>query len=86
MNCIGIFGGAFDPIHFGHLRTAFELRHQLQLEELRFIPCGDPPHRQAPIASAEVRLQMIAAAIEGEAGFVTDGRETTRAGHYMRRL
>ncbi|MFL6575823.1 MAG: nicotinate-nicotinamide nucleotide adenylyltransferase, partial [Povalibacter sp.] len=53
MNPIGIFGGTFDPIHFGHLRTAFELLQALRLTEMRFMPAGNPPHREITIASSE---------------------------------
>lgn len=77
---IGIFGGTFDPIHFGHLRPALELLERLSLAEIRFIPCRYPPHRQAPIASPEQRLAMLQLAITGEPGFMVDERELTRLG------
>jgi nicotinate-nucleotide adenylyltransferase len=80
MNPIGIFGGTFDPIHFGHLRTAFELQQRLALEELRFVPAGDPPHRDQPLAAASLRLAMVRAAIAGQPGFVVDDREVRRTG------
>jgi nicotinate-nucleotide adenylyltransferase len=80
MKPIGIFGGAFDPIHFGHLRTAFELQQALALEELRFVPAGNPPHRDSPLADAGVRLAMVRAAIEGQPGFAVDDREVRRDG------
>ncbi len=80
MNPIGIFGGTFDPIHYGHLRTAFELIEALRLTELRFMPCGVPPHREAPVASAEHRLAMVRAATEAQHGFVVDDREIRREG------
>ncbi len=75
---IGIFGGTFDPIHFGHLRTGFELSQRLQLHELRWIPSGRPGHRDAPLASPAMRLAMVRAAIEGQSGFVADDREVRR--------
>lgn len=80
MRRVGIFGGMFDPVHYGHLRTAFELRHALALDELRFVPCGDPPHRDAPLSPAALRLRMVEAAIEGRPGFVADDRELERDG------
>lgn len=75
---IGIFGGTFDPIHFGHLRTGFELAQRLQLQQLRWIPSGRPGHRDAPLASPAMRLAMVQAAIEGQPGFIADGREVAR--------
>ena len=80
MKPIGVFGGTFDPIHYGHLRTAFELLQTLNFEEIRFMPCGKPPHRDQAYANAEFRFQMVAAAIEGQHGFVIDDRELSRKG------
>ena len=75
MRPVGVFGGTFDPIHYGHLRTAFELLQALRLSEVRFIPCGDPPHRGKTFASAAERLRMVALAIDGQEGFVADDRD-----------
>lgn len=77
---IGLFGGTFDPIHYGHLRTAFELLQGLKLSQVRFLPTGNPPHREQPLASAELRVQMVRAAVVGQPGFVVDDRETRRQG------
>jgi nicotinate-nucleotide adenylyltransferase len=80
MNPIGIFGGTFDPIHFGHLRTAFELLQALRLSEVRFLPARNPPHRDVTVASAEQRLAMVQAAAQGQPGFIVDDREIHREG------
>lgn len=77
---VGVFGGTFDPIHLGHLRTGFELLQRLSLAELRWIPVGDPGHREPPLASAELRLAMLRAAVADQPGFVVDDREMRRAG------
>ncbi|MDP6436444.1 MAG: nicotinate-nucleotide adenylyltransferase [Gammaproteobacteria bacterium] len=76
----GFFGGTFDPIHFGHLRTALELSNHLGLAEVRFMPCGCPPHGKTPVASAAIRLDMLRAAISGQPDFLVDERELNRTG------
>ena len=77
---IGIYGGTFDPVHFGHLRPALEVQQALGLKEVRFIPAGQPPHREMPYATAAQRLAMLRAAIDDQPGFVVDEREVQRAG------
>jgi nicotinate-nucleotide adenylyltransferase len=77
---IGVFGGTFDPIHYGHLRTAFELLQALRLAQVRFLPTGSPPHREAPLASSELRLEAVRAAVAGQPGFSVDDREIRRGG------
>ena len=80
MNPMGIFGGTFDPIHYAHLRTAFELQQALRLKEIRFLPAGNPPHRDQPIADAKLRLEMVQLAVAGQPGFLVDDREVRKAG------
>lgn len=80
MRPVGIFGGTFDPIHFGHLRTAFELLHALRLAEVRLVPAGNPPHREVPLCDAQHRLDMVRAAIADQPGLVVDDREVRREG------
>jgi nicotinate-nucleotide adenylyltransferase len=77
---IGILGGTFDPIHYGHLRTALDVQQALSLDEVRFIPCGQPPHRNKPLAEPLQRLAMVRAAIAGQEKFTVDDREIRREG------
>ncbi|MEY2501602.1 MAG: nicotinate-nucleotide adenylyltransferase [Verrucomicrobiota bacterium] len=79
MKTIGIFGGTFDPIHNGHLILARDAIEQLGLDELLFIPAALSPHklRQQPTA-ADVRVEMLRAAIEGEPRFCVDTLELER--------
>jgi len=77
---IGILGGTFDPIHYGHLRAAEEARDRLALDEIRFIPAGRPPLRAAPVATGDQRLAMVELAIRGIPGFRADDRELRASG------
>ena len=77
---IGIFGGTFDPIHYGHLRLAEEIAEGAKLVEVKFIPSGTPPHRARPGASAEDRVAMARLAIADNPSFSVDDRETKRTG------
>lgn len=77
-NRIGLFGGTFDPVHYGHLRSALEVKNDFGLDEVRIIPCAQPPHRKQPEANAAMRLQMLELAIKNQAGLTIDTRELDR--------
>ena len=80
LRMIGILGGTFDPIHFGHLRTALEVMQGAGLEQVRFIPLHQAVHRAQPLVDGPTRLRMINVAISEQPGFVADDRELRRQG------
>lgn len=78
---IGVMGGTFDPVHFGHLIAAETCREQLQLAQIRLIPAGDPPHKpDARIAGGSDRADMLMLAVSGYPEFIVDRRELKRTG------
>lgn len=72
---IGLLGGTFDPIHFGHLRLAVEAREALGLVNVCLIPAGNPPHRDTPMSGADHRLAMVEFAIAGNPDLQVDDGE-----------
>ncbi|HEY8555070.1 MAG TPA: nicotinate-nucleotide adenylyltransferase [Burkholderiales bacterium] len=77
---IGLLGGTFDPVHYGHLRPAHEVLRRLELAELRLVPAARPPHRRPPFASPEQRLRMVELAVPEFPGLAADDREVRRGG------
>jgi len=75
-----VFGGTFNPVHYGHLRSAVELVEHLQLDHLDLMPCAQPVHREQPGCSAEHRAAMVELAVAGEPTLGCDRRELERAG------
>lgn len=75
---IAIFGGTFDPVHFGHLRLAQELGGLIAADMVLFVPAGNPPHRAATVASAQARVAMLERALAGNPRFRLDQREVRK--------
>ena len=76
MTPLGIMGGTFDPVHYGHLRLALEALEALGLDTVRWVPSGHPGHRDTPTTSALHRVEMVRLAIAGEPRFALDVAET----------
>ncbi len=78
---VGLFGGSFNPIHFGHLRAAEEVREALALDLIYFVPAASPPHKvEGELAPADHRLQMVRLATKGNRHFMTSDVEIRRGG------
>jgi nicotinate-nucleotide adenylyltransferase len=78
---IGVFGGSFDPVHFGHLIAAECCREQARLDRVMFMPAAVPPHKQdRRLTPADDRVQMLRLAIGGHEAFVISTLEIDRGG------
>ena len=80
LKTIALFGGTFNPVHFGHLRMALELKERLAFDEMRLLPSHQPAHRGAPEVSAADRHNMLALALENCPELILDDRELQREG------
>lgn len=78
---LGIFGGTFDPVHHGHLRTALEVAEHFGLTDMRLVPGKAPPHRPQPEANPAQRLAMVQLAIGDAPCLGADDRELQREGY-----
>ncbi len=78
---LGVFGGSFDPVHYGHLLLAEMCREQCRLDEVWFVPAAMPPHKQhREITPAKLRVEMLQLAIGGTPGFLASTIEVERGG------
>ena len=77
---ICLFGGTFDPVHYGHLKPLNELQQYLAADAVHVLPASVPPHRPAPLASSEQRQTMLQLALREYPGFILDSRELERSG------
>jgi len=78
---IGVLGGTFDPVHYGHLIMAEQCREQGRLDQVWFVPAPRPPHKaELPLTKFEQRVEMLALAIAGNPAFRIDEIEKERSG------
>ncbi|MGD8556254.1 MAG: nicotinate-nucleotide adenylyltransferase [Chromatiales bacterium] len=77
---IGVFGGTFDPVHNGHLRTALDVQEALGIRRIHFVPLKEAVHRDQPGTPAELRCALVQAAVADQPGFIMDNRELHRDG------
>ncbi len=80
MKKVGVFGGTFDPIHYGHLRSALEVSEEKGLESVIFVPNNIPPHKDFRGTSSDVRLEMVRLAVSGVDEFSVSDCEIKRGG------
>lgn len=82
MTRIGIMGGTFDPIHNGHLQLGIQARTEYGLDQIWFMPSGQPPHKKDHrVTDAAVRMEMAKLAVEGQEGFLLSDFEIRRPGN-----
>ena len=77
---IGVYGGSFDPVHFGHLKTANSIKNELNFERLFLLPCFEPVHKNSLHFSSIERLKMLSLAIKEFPSLEIDTREIDRGG------
>jgi nicotinate-nucleotide adenylyltransferase len=77
---LGVFGGSFDPVHYGHLMLAECCREQCPLDRVWFVPAALPPHKTGDLAPAEARIEMLRLAIGGHEAFEVSTIEIDRGG------
>ncbi|MBF0328982.1 MAG: nicotinate-nucleotide adenylyltransferase [Nitrospirae bacterium] len=77
---MGIFGGTFNPIHYGHLKAAEEVRKKCGLEKILFVPSGNPPLKSQNLVEAKLRYEMTAIAVSSNSHFEVSDIETARSG------
>lgn len=77
---LGIFGGSFDPIHYGHLLLAETCREQCCLDEVIFMPAAMPPHKTRVMTPAGARVEMLELALGGHPAMRVSTREVDRGG------
>jgi nicotinate-nucleotide adenylyltransferase len=81
MQKIGIIGGTFDPVHFGHLEIAREMETRFDLDRVIFMPAPSPPHKDpGDISAFEHRYAMLKCAVSGEDNFSVSDLEAQREG------
>lgn len=77
---LGLFGGTFDPLHIGHLRTVLDVQQALNFSDIHIIPNNVPAHREQPVLDGQQRFQLLDKALQDVPGVVADDREIKRQG------
>ena len=77
---LGLLGGTFDPVHYGHLRLAEEAREALGLASVALMPAGEPPHRDRPMSDAAQRLALVQCAVADNPALTVDDTEVRHPG------